>query len=85
MPSDYIRAAMRHATCQILEDDGTFYGEIPVRRGVWANARRLDQCSAGLQSVLEDWILIRVREGLSLPKVDGINLNVSARKLKKAS
>ena len=85
MLTDYIQAAMRHARYEILEDDGTFYGEIPVCRGVWANAKTLDECRAELQSVLEDWILIRVREGLSLPKVDGINLNVSARKLKKAS
>lgn len=30
MLTEYIRAAMRRARYEILEDDGTFYGEIPA-------------------------------------------------------
>lgn len=76
MLSQYIQAAMRHARYEILEDDGTFYGEIPPCRGVWANAPTLEGCREELQEVLEDWMLIRVRQGLLLPVIDGIDLNV---------
>lgn len=76
MLSQYIQAAMRHARYEILDDDGTFYGEIPPCRGVWANAPTLEGCREELQEVLEDWMLIRVRQGLLLPVIDGIDLNV---------
>ncbi|WP_420804792.1 hypothetical protein [Nitrosococcus halophilus] len=32
---------MRHAQYEILSDDGSFYGEIPPCRGVYANAASL--------------------------------------------
>jgi predicted RNase H-like HicB family nuclease len=76
MLSQYIQAAMRHAKYEILEDDGSFYGEIPPCQGVWANAETLEECREELQEVLEDWMLIRVRQGLALPVIDGIDLNV---------
>lgn len=74
MLTDSIRAAMRRATYEILADDGSYYGEIPGFQGVWANERTLEACREELQSVLEDWILVRVADGLALPVVDGIEL-----------
>lgn len=38
MLTEYIHAAMRRATYEILSD-GTFYGEIPGLQGVYANAK----------------------------------------------
>ena len=76
MLTDYIRAAMRKAKYEILEDDGTYYGEIPGLQGVYANADTLEECRNELQSVLEDWMLYRIAKNLSLPIVDGINLNL---------
>ncbi len=78
MLTDYIRAAMHRAKYEILEDDGTFYGEIPGFQGVWANAKTLEACRDELESVLQDWILFRVSKGLSLPIVEGIDLKVKA-------
>lgn len=75
MLTDYIRAAMKQAKYEILEDDGTFYGEIPGFRGVYANAETLEACREELQSVLEDWMVLGLRLGHDLPEVDGINLN----------
>ena len=74
MLTNYIRAAMRQAKYEILEDDGTFYGEIPGFPGVWANADTLEACREELAEVLEEWILFRVSRNLSLPVVDGIEL-----------
>ncbi len=67
MPTAYIQAAMRHARYEILPDDGSYYGEIPGFRGVLANAHTLEDCREELQSVLEDWILVRVSKNLRLP------------------
>jgi predicted RNase H-like HicB family nuclease len=65
----YIQAAMRRATYELLED-GTFYGEIPSFQGVWANEDNLEGCRSELQSVLEDWILVRVADHLPMPTSD---------------
>jgi len=75
MLTDYIRAAMRHAQYEMLED-GTFFGTIPGLAGLWANAASLEECRDELQGTLEDWILVGVRRGHILPMIDGINLNV---------
>ena len=73
---DYIRAAMTYAKYEILED-GAFYGAISNCPGVWASEETLEACRNELQSVLEDWILVRISDHLSLPVIDEINLNPS--------
>ena len=35
---------MRQARYEIVEDDGSFYGDIPAIPGVWANAKTLEAC-----------------------------------------
>ena len=75
MVTEYIRAAMRRATYEILPD-GAFYGEIPGFQGVYANATTLESCREQLQEVLEGWIVLGLRLGHSLPVVDGITLAV---------
>jgi predicted RNase H-like HicB family nuclease len=76
MLMQYIQAALRHASYEILPDDGSFYGEIPVCNGVYANAATLEDCRAQLGEVLEEWIFFRVYKHLPLPVIDGIELTV---------
>jgi len=73
MLTSYIRAAIRLAKYEILEDH-TYYGEIPGFQGVWANADSLDTCRDELQNTLEDWLILGLRLGHELPVVAGINL-----------
>jgi predicted RNase H-like HicB family nuclease len=68
MLTEYIRAAMRRATYEILSD-GTVYGEISGFQGVYANAETLEACREQLQEVLEGWIVLGLRMGHSLPVV----------------
>ena len=77
MLTDYIAAAMRHAKYEIFSEDGTYYGEIPECRGVWANCPTLEACREELQEVLEDWIMIRIADHLPLPVIDNIELNIA--------
>jgi predicted RNase H-like HicB family nuclease len=74
MLTEYIQAAMRHATYEILEDDGTFFGRIPGLEGVWANEETLEASREELQSALEDWIVFSLVNGFEVPPVDGIEL-----------
>ncbi len=66
----YLQAAMRRAKYEILED-GAFYGEIPGFQGVFANANNLEDCRQQLQEVLEDWLVLGLRMGHSLPEYNG--------------
>ena len=67
MLTGYIRAAMRRAKYEILEDDRSFYREIPGFQGVYANATTLEACREELESALEDWILICVSTHVPTP------------------
>ncbi len=76
MLNNYIQAAMREAKYEILEDDGSFYGEIPGLQGVWGNAETLEDCRDELAEVLEEWIFLHIADNTPLPVVDGIKLAI---------
>ncbi len=78
MLTEYIRAAMGHARYEILEDDRSFYGEIPDFESVWANANTLEDCRDELEEVLEGWIVLSLSKNLPLPTVDGISIEVTS-------
>ena len=67
MLTAYIEAAMHKATYEILQEDGSFYGEISACNGVFANAGTLEACRDQLKEVLEDWISLRLHKRLALP------------------
>ncbi len=66
MLTDYIQAAMRRATYEILADH-TFYGEIPGFQSVYANTTSLEECRGQLREVLEGWIVLDLRLGHAMP------------------
>ncbi len=66
MLSEFVSKQLKRARYKILKN-GTYFGEIPGFRGVWANARSLEECRKELQEVLEDWILLKVRDKESIP------------------
>jgi predicted RNase H-like HicB family nuclease len=75
MLTEYIHKAMGAAVYEKLED-GTYCGEINECPGTIAFGQTLQECQAELQSVLEGWILVKIRHGDGLPIIDEINLNV---------
>jgi predicted RNase H-like HicB family nuclease len=74
MLSEYIRLAMKQAQYKILEDQ-TYFGELPFWRGVWSNAETLEECRVELQDVLEEWILLALRSGETIPILGDLDLN----------
>lgn len=75
MLATYIDSAMEQAVYEIIEDDGTFYGEIPGLQGVWGRHRTLEGCRRELREALSDWLGLRLRLGLHIPVVAGCDLN----------
>jgi predicted RNase H-like HicB family nuclease len=75
MLATYIDQAMELAVYEMIEDDGTYWGEIPTLQGVWANQKTLEACRRELREALSDWLALRLKLGLSIPEIAGINLN----------
>ena len=68
---DYVQKAMRLARFERIED-GTYFGSIPRFKGVWANEKSRATCKRELQEVLEEWIVINLRLGATLPRIPGV-------------
>jgi predicted RNase H-like HicB family nuclease len=76
MLTAYIRAAMGQARYEIIEDDQSFFGSIPVIPGVWANTKTLEACRDELESVLEGWLLLSIADHSPIPEIDGKRLEI---------
>lgn len=72
--SEYVDQAMAQAVYDKLED-GTFAGRIPSCKGVVAFGATLRECEDTLRSTLEDWILVGIKLGHTLPVIGGVDLN----------
>jgi len=77
MLSAYISRKLKGAQYKLLKN-GTYFGEIPGLKGVWANAKNLEDCREELRDVLEEWLLLKVYNRDSIP---GLRLRVGARQL----
>ena len=77
MLSEFILKKLREARYKLLKD-GSYFGEIVSLRGVWANANNLEDCRKELQEVLEDWLLLKVRDRENVP---GFRLKIGKREL----
>ena len=72
MIRQYVRAAMRRARYEFIEDEEPVYGEIPELAGVWASAETLEECRDRLESALEDWLVFSLVNGFEIPALDGL-------------
>ena len=72
--TDYVDQALAQAEYDKL-DDGSFAGRIPACPGAIAFGTTLRACEEELRSVLEDWILVGLKLGHTLPVINGIDLN----------
>lgn len=79
---EYIDAALARATYERIEDKGNpYYGQVPVLKGVWATGRTLEECRKQLAEVIEGWLIVRLRKGLTIPPI-GKNQVKAARVLR---
>ena len=72
--TEYLDQAMSRAVYDKLED-GSFAGRVPPCKGVIAFERMLRACEDELRSILEEWVLLGLKLGHTLPVIARIDLN----------
>jgi predicted RNase H-like HicB family nuclease len=80
MLTQYIEAAMNQIEIEENEEwetypDQRFIGTIPPCQGVIGIGATVEECEHNTQDVLEEWILVRVKSGHTLPMIAGIDVN----------
>ena len=73
---EYCQKAIEKAEYKKLED-GTWFAEISGFRGLWANGKTVEECRRELLTVLEEWIILKLRDGDSIPEVDGFRVQIT--------
>lgn len=56
-------------------EDSTYSGRIPTCKGVIAFGPTRAECEKELCSTLEDWVIVGLKMGHTLPGLAGIDLN----------
>jgi predicted RNase H-like HicB family nuclease len=72
---EYCQKAIGKAEYRKLED-GTWFVEIPGFKGVWANGDSVEECRKELLDVLEEWLVLKLRDKDPIPKVDGLKIEI---------
>lgn len=72
---EYVQKAVEKARYKQLEDNSWFV-EIPGFAGVWAQGRTVEACRKELWDVLEEWIVLKLRDRDPLPKIRGVTVKI---------
>lgn len=72
---EYIQSTMEKAEYKKLDDE-TWFAEISGFKGVWANGKTVEECRKELMEVLEEWLLLKIRDREPIPIVKGIDINI---------
>ena len=73
MLTEYISQKLNKAKYRII-DDGSYFGEIPGLKGVWANEKNLENCRETLREVLEEWLILKLKDGDKITGLGDIEL-----------
>jgi predicted RNase H-like HicB family nuclease len=82
MLTEYVERAMSKAVYDKPEDT-TYSEKIPECPGTIAFGETLHKCQGELRSILEGWLLVKIRHGDQLPVIDGLDLNKGDRSSRK--
>ena len=66
MLTEYVYQKLASAQYKIL-DNRLFFGEIPGLQGVWASEKTLEKCRETLREVLEEWLILKFKDGDRIP------------------
>ena len=77
MLTRYIQAAMKRAHYKTLAD-GACFGRILGLDGVWASERTQAECRVVLQEVLEEWLILKIRDDDPIPRLGRVGLSLKA-------
>jgi predicted RNase H-like HicB family nuclease len=66
MIQDFILNNLNKAKYEMIDGGTHFYGEIKGLRGVWAVGKTLEECRGNLMTVIEGWLIIRLKKNLPI-------------------
>ena len=72
---EYIQKALENAKYKKL-DSKTWFVEIPEFEGVWANGKSVEECRKELVEVLEEWVILKIRDNDPIPVIKDIDINI---------
>jgi len=75
MLSEYIHKVLGKARYKVLED-GTWFAEIPGFEGVWVNVVTVEECRHELVEVLEEWLLLKIRDRDSISEIEDVTIQI---------
>lgn len=78
MLNQYLEEALKNARFETTEQ-GRIFGIISGAPGVWAEADDQDHCREELREVLEEWLILSLRRGETLPVFGSCDLNPVAQ------
>ena len=73
---EYIKKAISKAEYKKL-DDGSWFGEIQGFEGVWANGENVEKTREELMEVLEEWLLLKIRDGDKIPEIEDVKIDIT--------
>lgn len=72
----YIGKAIEKAEHKKLEDN-SWFAEISGFPGVWANAATVEACRQELLEVLEEWLLLKLRDRDPIPTIERMKISIT--------
>lgn len=75
MLTRYVEEALLRAKYERV-DDGHWAATVPGLRGVIGVGATWEACRRELREVVEEWILVRVSRGLSIPKLGRASIRI---------
>ena len=76
MLSEYIQKVLEKAEYKKLADR-TWFAEIPGFEGVWANNKTVEGCRKEIVEVLEEWIILKLRDRDPIPAIEGYGIGIT--------
>ncbi|MCR4292601.1 MAG: type II toxin-antitoxin system HicB family antitoxin [Candidatus Kuenenia sp.] len=75
MLCEYIQLALENAEYKKL-DDGKWFVDIPGFEGVWASGKTVEECRKEIMEVLEEWLILKLRDGDPIPEIKGMGIDI---------
>ncbi len=74
---EYTQKALGKAEYRKLDDE-TWFAEIPGFEGVWANAKSVEECRRELLEVLDEWLILKLRDRDPIPLTPFLEKGISS-------
>ncbi len=66
MFENYLSKVLQKAEYKLL-DDGNWFASVPGFEGVWANGKTVEETRNELIEVLEDWLILKLKDNEKVP------------------